>query len=56
MGAESERVAEFGRRIAQLAQGQPYDKPFRYHDLGSAAYISRGRTVISAFGRTTPHR
>jgi NADH dehydrogenase len=23
-------------------------KPFRYHDLGSAAYISRGRAVVSA--------
>ena len=22
-------------------------KPFRYHDLGSAAYISRGRAVVS---------
>ena len=39
-----------GRRIAQEAQGHAYDKPFRYHDLGSAAYISRGRAVISAFG------
>ena len=35
-----------GRRITQLAQGQPYDKPFRYHDLGSAAYISRGRGYL----------
>ncbi|HYA50177.1 MAG TPA: NAD(P)/FAD-dependent oxidoreductase [Streptosporangiaceae bacterium] len=39
-----------GRRITQEAQGHAYDKPFRYHDLGSAAYISRGRAVISAFG------
>jgi len=38
------------RRITQEAQGQAYDKPFRYHDLGSAAYISRGHAVISAFG------
>ena len=30
--------------------GQAYDKPFKYHDLGSAAYISRGRAVVSAFG------
>lgn len=37
-----------GRRITQQAQDQIYDKPFRYHDLGSAAYISRGRAVISA--------
>jgi NADH:quinone reductase (non-electrogenic) len=36
-----------GRKIAQQAQGLTYDKPFRYHDLGSAAYISRGRAVIS---------
>ena len=25
----------------------PEDKPFRYHDLGSAAYISRGSAVMS---------
>ena len=38
-----------GRRISHEALGQTYDKPFRYHDLGSAAYISRGRAVVSAF-------
>jgi len=38
-----------GRRISHESQGQTYDKPFRYHDLGSAAYISRGRAVVSAF-------
>src|SRR5512146_1760799 len=38
-----------GRRITHEAQGQAYDKPFRYHDLGSAAYISRGHAVVSAF-------
>jgi len=38
------------RRITQEAQGHAYGKPFRYHDLGSAAYISRGRAVVSAFG------
>ena len=37
-----------GRRISHQARGQTFDKPFRYHDLGSAAYISRGRAVISA--------
>jgi NADH dehydrogenase len=37
-------------RITREAQDQAYDKPFRYHDLGSAAYISRGRAVVSAFG------
>jgi NADH:ubiquinone reductase (H+-translocating) len=37
-----------GRKVTQEAQGLAYDKPFRYHDLGSAAYISRGRAVISA--------
>jgi NADH:ubiquinone reductase (H+-translocating) len=36
-----------GRRIGREAQGQAYDKPLRYHDLGSAAYISRGRAVVS---------
>jgi NADH:ubiquinone reductase (H+-translocating) len=39
-----------GRRISHEAKGQAYDKPFRYHDLGSAAYICRGRAVVSAFG------
>ena len=38
-----------GRRISQLAQDQTYDKPFKYRDLGSAAYISRGKAVVSAF-------
>jgi NADH dehydrogenase len=37
-----------GRRVGHQARGQAFDKPFRYHDLGSAAYISRGRAVISA--------
>ncbi len=37
-----------GRRINREALGQTYDKPFRYHDLGSAAYISRGHAVVSA--------
>jgi NADH dehydrogenase len=36
-----------GRRIAHLARGESFDKPFRYRDLGSAAYISRGRAVVS---------
>jgi NADH dehydrogenase len=36
-----------GRRISREAVGQAYDKPFKYHDLGSAAYISRGRAVVS---------
>jgi NADH:quinone reductase (non-electrogenic) len=39
-----------GRRIGHLARGEAFDKPFRYRDLGSAAYISRGRAVVSAFG------
>ena len=39
-----------GRRITQEAQGHAYHKPFRYRDLGSAAYISRGHAVVSAFG------
>jgi NADH dehydrogenase len=38
-----------GRKIGQEAQGHTYDKPFRYRDLGSAAYISRGKAVVSAF-------
>jgi NADH dehydrogenase len=36
-----------GHRVSRLAQGQTYDKPFGYHDLGSAAYISRGQAVVS---------
>jgi NADH:ubiquinone reductase (H+-translocating) len=38
-----------GRSISRQARGESYSKPFRYHDLGSAAYISRGRAVVSAF-------
>jgi NADH:ubiquinone reductase (H+-translocating) len=38
-----------GRRVRRLiAGGQGNPKPFRYHDLGSAAYVSRGRAVVSA--------
>jgi NADH dehydrogenase len=37
-----------GRRITHLAEGRAFDKHFRYRDLGSAAYICRGRAVISA--------
>jgi NADH:ubiquinone reductase (H+-translocating) len=36
-----------GRRIAHEVRGQTFDKPFRYRDLGSAAYISRGNAVVS---------
>jgi NADH:ubiquinone reductase (H+-translocating) len=38
-----------GRSVAHQARGQSFDKPFKYRDLGSAAYISRGRAVVSAF-------
>jgi NADH dehydrogenase len=37
-----------GRRIRHLAAGKDHQKPFHYIDLGSAAYISRGRAIISA--------
>ena len=37
-----------GRRIRRRVSGDVEEKPFRYHDLGSAAYISRGRAVVSA--------
>ena len=44
-----------GRRIKRRAAGEPESgpeggevKPFRYHDLGTAAYISRGRAVVQA--------
>ena len=38
-----------GRKLAHLARGETFDKPFKYRDLGSAAYISRGKAVVSAF-------
>jgi NADH dehydrogenase len=37
-----------GHRIGRAAEGRETEKPFRYHDLGSAAYISRGNAVMSA--------
>jgi NADH:ubiquinone reductase (H+-translocating) len=36
-----------GHRIRHRLAAEP-DKPFRYHDLGSAAYIARGNAVVSA--------
>ncbi|MBV9204372.1 MAG: NAD(P)/FAD-dependent oxidoreductase [Actinobacteria bacterium] len=39
-----------GRSVAHQARGQAFGKPFKYRDLGSAAYISRGKAVVSAFG------
>jgi NADH dehydrogenase len=37
-----------GHRIRRRASGNLEEKQFRYHDLGSAAYISRGKAVVSA--------
>lgn len=37
-----------GRRIRRLAAGKEPGPEFHYRDLGSAAYISRGRAVVSA--------
>jgi NADH:ubiquinone reductase (H+-translocating) len=38
-----------GRRVRHLLSGEEVQiNPFRYHDLGSAAYISRGNAVVSA--------
>jgi NADH dehydrogenase len=37
-----------GRRVRRELRGGGSDKPFTYRDLGSAAYISRGRAVVSA--------
>jgi NADH:ubiquinone reductase (H+-translocating) len=37
-----------GHRIRRRTAGALAEKPFRYRDLGSAAYISRGRAVVSA--------
>jgi NADH:ubiquinone reductase (H+-translocating) len=36
-----------GRKILVESQDAKFDKPFTYHDLGSAAYICRGRAVVS---------
>jgi NADH dehydrogenase len=36
-----------GRRIRRELEGGATGKPFRYYDLGSAAYLSRGRAVVS---------
>ncbi len=37
-----------GNRVRRRISGDMNEKPFRYHDLGSAAYLSRGRAVVSA--------
>jgi NADH:ubiquinone reductase (H+-translocating) len=37
-----------GRRIRHQVAGEDWRRPFRYYDLGSAAYISRGNAVVSA--------
>ena len=37
-----------GNRVKRRVSGDMAEKPFRYRDLGSAAYISRGRAVVSA--------
>jgi len=37
-----------GHRIKRRAEGRDSGKPFKYRDLGSAAYISRGNAVMSA--------
>lgn len=37
-----------GRRVRHRVSGNMEEKPFRYRDLGSAAYISRGKAVVSA--------
>jgi NADH:ubiquinone reductase (H+-translocating) len=37
-----------GRQVDRAVAGRPGAGPFRYRDLGSAAYISRGRAVLSA--------
>lgn len=37
-----------GRRVRRELEGKTGVRPFKYHDLGSAAYISRGDAVLSA--------
>jgi len=36
------------RRITREAGGRGPDGPFKYRDVGSAAYVARGRAVVSA--------
>ena len=36
------------RRIRREVDGRGTSAPFKYHDVGSAAYIARGRAVVSA--------
>jgi NADH dehydrogenase len=36
-----------GRRIRHETRGRATAKPFRYYDLGSAAYLCRGKAVVS---------
>lgn len=37
-----------GRRVRRELEGKPELRSFKYHDLGSAAYIARGDAVVSA--------
>ncbi len=37
-----------GHRVRRELTGQGTSRPFKYRDLGSAAYISRGRAIMSA--------
>ena len=37
-----------GHRVRRELAGEATSRSFRYHDLGSAAYISRGHAVVSA--------
>jgi NADH dehydrogenase len=38
-----------GRRVRRELTGDDHQlEPFRYHDLGSAAYLARGKAVVSA--------
>jgi NADH:ubiquinone reductase (H+-translocating) len=37
-----------GHRVRREIEGQPTTRPFKYRDLGSAAYIARGRAVVKA--------
>jgi NADH:ubiquinone reductase (H+-translocating) len=37
-----------GKRVRREIEGRPTTKPFKYRDLGSAAYVARGRAVVKA--------
>jgi len=48
LGGLAEVAIQSGRQIARLVAGRPAGPPFRYRDLGTAAYITRGNALVKA--------